>query len=75
MQKLYMVVFVEFSAKSRSGPTSVICRNVSDEDCPTYVCGKEGEPEENPKYNFYIKGEKQYKRWSINKQSVMFCKR
>jgi len=48
--------FCRVQAAARSGPTSVICGNVSDEDCPTYVCGEEGEPEENPKYNFYTKG-------------------
>ncbi|TWH82732.1 hypothetical protein [Sedimentibacter saalensis] len=56
VQKLCVMVPVEFRAAARSGPTSVICGNASDEDCPTYVCDEEGETEENQKYNFYIKG-------------------
>lgn len=39
---------VEFKAIARSGPTSVICGDISDEDCPTHICDEEG--------SFYIKG-------------------
>ncbi len=38
VQKLCVMVPVEFREAARSGPTSVICGNASDEECPTYVC-------------------------------------
>lgn len=47
-QKLCVMIPVEFKAIARSGPTSVICGDISDEDCPTHICDEEG--------SFYIKG-------------------
>jgi len=57
-QKICVMVPVEFKASATSGPTSVICGDTSDEDCPTYVCNEnEGnEHHHKPSYNFYIKG-------------------
>lgn len=57
-QKLCIMIPVEFKAKACSGPTSVICGDISDEDCPSAIC--EESDEENPfkrkPFNFYIKG-------------------
>jgi len=56
-QKICVMVPIEFKATATSGPTSVICGNTSDVDCPTFVCDENVEYEYKPKlYNFYIKG-------------------
>ncbi|WP_326908591.1 hypothetical protein [Sedimentibacter sp. MB31-C6] len=47
-QKICVMIPVEFKAIARSGSTSVICGDISDEDCPTHICDEEG--------YFYIKG-------------------
>jgi len=57
-QRLCVMIPVEFRAAVSSGPTSVICGNISDKDCPSNDCdnsvGNEQVP--TPLYNFYIKG-------------------
>lgn len=56
-QKLCVMVPIEFKATASSGPTSVICGDVSDEECPSYDCEENGGSNHNHKqYNFYIKG-------------------
>jgi hypothetical protein len=56
-QKLCIMIPIEFKAKATSGPTSVICGEISDEGCPT-GCDDENEPGRKSPFNFYIKGRK-----------------
>lgn len=59
-QKLCIMIPIEFKAKTSSGPTSVICGDISDEDCPSFVCKENDEDDSikrNP-FNFYIKGKR-----------------
>jgi hypothetical protein len=57
-QKLCIMIPIEFKAKTTSGPTSVICGDISDEDCPSFICGEneEEDPEKKNPFNFYIRG-------------------
>lgn len=59
-QKLCIMIPIEFKAKTSSGPTSVICGDISDEDCPSLVCEEryEDDPIKRYPFNFYIKGKK-----------------
>ncbi len=45
-QKLCIVIPVEFRAKATSGPTSVVCGDISDEGCPNERCPDERCPDE-----------------------------
>lgn len=57
-QRLCVMVPIEFKAKAKSGPTSVICGDVSDEGCQTYDCDENSDckHENNLPYKFYVKG-------------------
>lgn len=55
-QRLCVMVPIEFKASASSGPTSVICGEISDEDCPSYICDENSKYEPQPPYKFYIKG-------------------
>lgn len=60
-QKLCVMIPIEFKANATSGPTSVVCGDISDEGCPTDVCGDRGEEldiRRKSPFNFYIKGRK-----------------
>lgn len=59
-QKLCIMIPIEFKAKTSSGPTSVICGDISDEGCPSLVCEERNEDDPIKRYpfNFYIKGKK-----------------
>lgn len=56
-QKLCIMIPIEFKAKASSGPTSVICGDISDEGCPN-ECEDSHEYDAHNKspFNFYIKG-------------------
>ncbi len=45
-QKLCIVIPVEFRAKATSGPTSVVCGDISDEGCPNERCPDDCRPDE-----------------------------
>lgn len=60
-QKLCIMIPIEFKAKATSGPTSVICGDISDEGCPTDChCheGREDNRHNKSPFDFYIKGKR-----------------
>lgn len=59
-QKLCVMVPIEFKATAKSGPTSVICGDASDEDCQSNNCDENFEYNTDLKkpYRFYIRGKK-----------------
>lgn len=58
-QKLCIMIPIEFRAKTTSGPTSVICGDISDEGCPSEVCNESEEHRyQKSPFNYYIKGKR-----------------
>jgi hypothetical protein len=58
-QKLCVMIPIEFKAKAASGPTSVMCGDISNEGCPSEICCEDEEHMHcKSPFNFYIKGKK-----------------
>lgn len=57
-QKLCVMIPIEFIAKATNGPISVICGELSGEDCSHEMCCENKEYNEEKPVDFYIKGKK-----------------
>lgn len=58
-QKICIMIPIDFKAKATSGPTSVVCGDISDEGCPSDGCNEcdDSRHQKSP-FNFYIKGKR-----------------